>query len=100
MKKDAKLQVWKFPLTRLGVQAIRIPAGAHVLTVQSQNDTPCLWALCDVEAEQTVRHICVLATGAPAPRYGRLDYINTFQLQGGQLVFHAFEVEELSETSP
>jgi hypothetical protein len=84
--------IWKFPLAVTGAQAIAMPAGARILTVQPQGDHVCLWALVESNAPTLKRHIAIVGTGNPAPEWGDLKYIATFQLQGGALVFHAFEL--------
>jgi hypothetical protein len=84
--------VWKFPLDVADVQDVSIPKGAQLLTVQSQGTNVCLWAFCDPGAEKVKRYICILGTGHEAPDYGALNYISTFELHGGALVFHAFEI--------
>lgn len=71
---------------------MRIPTGAQILVVQPQGDSVCLWALCNTNAEKEKRRICILGTGHEAPDYGALKFISTFQLHGGALVFHAFEI--------
>ncbi len=84
--------IWKFPLIVAQVQDIAIPAGARILTVQTQADHVCLWALVESDAPKVTRRIAVIGTGNPAPDWGDLKYIATFQLHGGALVFHAFEI--------
>lgn len=83
--------IWKFPLGVADVQAIEMPARANFLTVQAQHDRPCLWAEVDPENERVERHILIVGTGHPMPDRV-LEYIGTFQLHDGQLVFHAFEL--------
>ena len=82
--------VWKFPLRVANSQAVQIPAGAKLLTVQAQGMAVCLWALCDSAALPEPRYIAIHGTGHEVYD-GLLEYISTFQMQGGALVFHAFE---------
>jgi hypothetical protein len=84
--------VWKFPLAVADVQPIDVPAGARILTVQAQGDMVNLWALVDTNASMEKRYIAVVGTGHEAPAHGQLKHISTFQLRGGALVFHAFEI--------
>lgn len=82
--------IWKFPLDIEDRVRIPLPAGAQLLSVQMQGETPCLWALVDPAAEKEMRYIDVYGTGHEMPdKPGR--YISTFQMMGGRLVFHAFE---------
>lgn len=86
------MRIWKFPLEVTDRQSMRIPAGAKLLTVQMQRETPCLWALVDDSTlEYEIRSIAIYGTGNPMPNDPG-DYIATFQLAGGALVFHAFEL--------
>ena len=84
------MRIWKFPLQVASLQTIEMPAGARILSVQTQFGRPELWALCDETAPLSERRIAVYGTGQPMPNvYGK--YVGTFQLDGGHLVFHAFE---------
>jgi len=89
-----KITIWKFPLMVIDNQIIRMPKGAEILTVQTQNEEPCLWALVDVEAELEARFIDIFGTGHPVFLFKRTNkkYIGTFQT--GQLVFHVFEAKD------
>ena len=70
-----------------------MPKGAEILTVQTQNDTPCIWALVDPDSETETRHFEVYGTGHDIHCDMGIErkYINTFQIQYGLLVFHLFE---------
>lgn len=83
--------IWKFPLKVADKQNIIMPIGAEILTVQVQNEEPCLWALVDPEAGMESRHIEIFGTGHTIEYFPGVSrkYISTFQLKGGQL--HAFE---------
>lgn len=83
--------IWKFPLELTFRQSIVMPVGAEILTVQIQNEIPCLWALVNPDEVVEFRHIEIFATGTRfydiiVPR----KYISTFQMGKGQLVYHAF----------
>lgn len=88
-------QIWKFPL-HPDVIAYDMPAGAKILTVQVQDDTPVLWALVNPLAPKEPRQIRFIPTGQDmeGDNNGGLEYINTFQIPTarGILVFHAFEI--------
>jgi hypothetical protein len=84
------MNIYKFPIRVTDVQAVRMSAGAQILTVQVQHGQPCIWAHLDPDQPPTTRTIEMFGTGhpiEPAPR----QYIGTVQLQGGGLVFHVFE---------
>lgn len=84
------MTIWKFPLEITDRQTVSMPGGAQILTVQTQNGTPCLWALVDEgESEKEDRSIYTQATGGPfVDDPGDLIYIGTYQLP--TLVFHVF----------
>lgn len=85
------MEIWKYGLGP-GQNVLGIPVGAALLTVQVQGSRPMLWAKVDPAARQEEREIHVLATGEEFDDAG-FKYINTFQISGGSLIFHAFEKE-------
>lgn len=93
--------IWKFSLAIDDDVWIDMPIGAEVLhvAVQGQSDNPrtaslYLWARVGPHAESERRHFRVAGTGHPLEggTPDPLVYIGTFQLAGGALVFHVFEV--------
>ena len=70
---------------------VRMPAGAQLLDVQVQNGSPVIWALVDTSRRLEPRTFEIVGTGhtLSTPPY---RHIATFQMHGGALVFHAFEV--------
>lgn len=86
------MKIWKYPLQIADRQHLRMPAGAKLLTVQTQTGLPQLWALVDEKAEHDYRAIAIYGTGNPMPDEPG-QYIATFQTHGGDLVWHAFEVK-------
>jgi hypothetical protein len=80
--------IWKYSLTP--DCTLSMPVGSIILTVQEQEQRPCLWALVDPAAPHECRRFRTYGTGHPvADDPG--EYIGTFQLNGGSLVFHLFE---------
>ena len=84
--------IWKFPLAVTDVQDIKMPRGAHVLTVQMQGDQACLWALVQPELDKARRRILIAGTGHEHESFPG-NYVATFQT--GPLVFHVFDLGEL-----
>jgi hypothetical protein len=82
--------VWKFSMPSRG--PIRMPKGAEILAVQTQHNEPQLWAKVDPHAELEDRYFEVVGTGHPIIE-PKAQYVGTFQLSSGDLVFHVFEVE-------
>lgn len=88
--------IWKFELETTDRQKVEMPIGAKILTVQTQNETPCLWALVNPERkERKERYFEVFGTGHKIPLDLSREYIGTYQLKGGSLVFHVFEIAEV-----
>lgn len=91
------MRIWKWTLAVTDVQTIELPVGAGILTVQMQGGEPQLWALCDENATaKDKRHIAIYGTGNLMPDEPG-EYLATFQMHGGALVFHAFEVAHAQE---
>jgi len=88
--------IWKWTLTIDDKQILTIPKGAQFLTVQTQNGSPQIWALCDETAPKVMRSIAIYGTGHPIPKNPG-QYIATFQLVNLGLVFHVFEIKEGKE---
>jgi hypothetical protein len=82
--------IWKFELHTTGQQLFDVPADSQILTVQMQNGTPCIWLMVDPDSElREGLTIEIFGTGHPMHDAER-EYIGTYQLDGGSLVFHAF----------
>ena len=88
--------IWKFELLPDKAPCAMMPRGAKVLCVQTQNGVPCIWALCDEEEQKVTRRFVVLGTGHDADAAIGAEYVGTFQLPGGKLVFHVFDCGEPS----
>ena len=84
------MTIWKFPLETTDYQTVQIPQGGEILCAQMQAETLCLWALVDPKVPLKNRHIRIFGTGHPVTGE-HLDYIGTYQINGGSLVFHVFE---------
>ncbi|TDQ79571.1 DUF7352 domain-containing protein [Sphingobacterium yanglingense] len=84
--------VWKYELNKRGIVFAKMPLGAEILSIQAQNNVPCIWALVDPEAELTDRAFETLATGEKVEDDNRRKYIGTYQMYGGEFVFHCFEL--------
>lgn len=82
--------IWKFPLRITDEQTLNLPASAELLSVQVQDDAPCLWVRLDPAAAVLPRRIVIHGTGhSVPPSTGR--HLGTCQFRGGALVFHVFE---------
>jgi hypothetical protein len=84
------MTIWKFPLEVVKEQKVSMPLGAEILSVQTQNIVPCMWAKVDPNAERVEVSILTHGTGHVVdPAVGL--FLGTYQLAGGDLVFHVFE---------
>ena len=83
--------IWKYKIFPEEKQQISIPEGAKILDVQMQRGVPCVWALVDPDAEHEIRTLVARGTGRPIiTRPG--EYIGTFQMAGGDLMLHLFDI--------
>ena len=88
------MNIWKYPLEVVPQQTVEMPFGSKILTVQVQQETPCLWALVDPGLYTVRREIHIVGTGHELEiSLSALKYINTFQQANGSLVWHVFEKE-------
>ena len=85
-------KIYKYAIEITDDQDIVMPVGAKILTVQNQNGVPCNWVLFVFFSEKLNVHIRVHGTGHNVTDSDRLEYIGTFQMCGGSLVFHVFKV--------
>lgn len=92
-----KETIWKYKLLLNGSQFIEIPIGAKILDVQIQNYEVCLWALVNPKLEKEKRCFEIFGTGHDicSDMGTSREYVGTFQLRDGALVFHLFEYTEI-----
>jgi len=90
------LSIFKYPVLIQDHFTLELPKDAKILTVQTQRGTPQLWAMVDSETEKEKRYFRLTGTGHPlGDDYLRIiNYIGTFQMVNGTLVFHLFEIKE------
>lgn len=86
--------IWKFPLQTVDAQVIHMPFGAQVLCLQSQGGAPTIWALVDPAAVLMERMFLTYGTGHQVTS-DRAEYVGTYQVNGGALVFHVFAADQL-----
>ena len=83
--------IYKFKLETTDKQGIRASMRAKPLCVQVQNGEPCLWMLVDTDYDNRDYEVFVKGTGHPiTPEEASLQYIGSYQLNNGALVFHVF----------
>lgn len=88
------MKIFKYTLALIDAQDIYLPSSAQILTIQTQYETPQLWALVDPDVVVSqARTILIFGAGNEITEdIQRLKYISTFQLARGRLIFHAFEL--------
>jgi hypothetical protein len=82
------ITIHKYPLLMTDVQEVLSHDGAEPLAVQMQKGVPTLWARVDTGRPPTSMRVDIVGTGQDAEGVG--DYVGTFHLEGGNLVFHVF----------
>ena len=85
------MRIWKYTIEVANHQELALHSEAKILAVQMQGGECRLWALVDeTKKDMATRRIAIYGTGHPIPDDPG-NYIGTFQIMGGDLVFHAFE---------
>ena len=82
--------IYKYALETMDAQRLTMRAGAEILCIQVQRGCPMIWASVDPQASFEQRTFRTYGTGFKIPdNPGR--YIGTYQLDGGDFVWHVFE---------
>lgn len=84
------VKIFKYKLQLIDRQAIQIPEGGEILTVQYQKGNLCLWALVEEHNPIQGRLIRIFGTGNPIMNDPG-NYIATVQQDHGDYVWHIFE---------
>lgn len=83
--------IYKYQIKVQDNMVIEMPKNAEVLTLQTQNFDPFIWVLVDTANPTEQRHFRLVGTGHSMNNES-VKYIGTFQMRGGAIVFHLFEV--------
>lgn len=86
------MRVYKYGVVLNNYFELELPKDAKILTVQMQHEKPYIWALVNPAEESEKRFFRVAKTGHPIDE-SNLQYIGSFQMNGGMLVFHLFEIK-------
>ena len=84
-------QIWKFQFPVQDDIEIEMPMDAEVLHVEVQGEMPCLWAQVDPSLPRVKRQFHLYGTGHHMHNTPQ-QHVGSFQMHGGALVFHLFEV--------
>ena len=87
-------KIWKYPVTFGSHFELAMPMGARILKLDIQFNVPQIWAMVEPGTEIEVRQFIIMGTGQPFPKSDRLEYIDSYQVNGGQYVWHVFEHKE------
>ena len=86
--------IWKYPVVFGSHFELTMPEGARVLKLDIQFNDPQMWFVLDPDQPIEVRRFQILGTGNPFDNLEELEYIDTYQVNGGQYVWHVFEHKE------
>lgn len=88
------MTIWKYELPLEDIFAIGMPKDAKILCVQISlvTDKPVMYALVDPENEFEQREFIMRGAGHLIEDASKYQYIGTFQMKNGILVFHVFEI--------
>ena len=82
--------ICKYPITVRDRFVLVMPQGARVLTVQSQREVPCIWALVDPSEPERLYEFALVGTGHKREDLDGMPYLGTVQLLDGGLILHVF----------
>lgn len=82
--------IFKYQLETTDEQIVEMPLGAEVLTVQVQNEIPCIWAKVNPNHTPIRYRFRIFGTGHTIEEDFTGKYIGTYQLFNGSGVFHIF----------
>jgi hypothetical protein len=89
MKKEFNMKtVYKYQLRGRYTTGLELPPQAQILSVQSQEGIPTLWALVDPQEETQQRYFRVVGTGWEIEE--EVNHIGTYM--EGAFVWHVFEI--------
>ena len=84
--------IYKYQLEIDDEQTLTLPAKAAILTVQVLDNVPHLYAVVDLDTEETEeRHILTFGTGHLIEDNLKAHYIGTYKVHDDKGVFHVFE---------
>jgi len=89
--------IYKYAVPVQDMFHLDLPRGAQCLHVDMQRGEPQLWALVEPANPRVRRQFTLVGTGHPAPTPDEAEYVGTFQMTNGLLVFHLFADPETSD---
>ncbi len=87
-------KVYKYPLGIKSSASIVMLKNTEILKLDLQNNQPCIWAIVDInQTEMKARTFRTYGTGQALEAHPG-EYIDSYQVDDGKLVFHVFETTE------
>ena len=86
------MRIYKYPMVITDKQTILMPKDAVILDIQIQDQQLVLWAIVNPGNEIEIRHFNIYGTGHEIDSEVSKQYIGTYKLFNGDLVFHVFEI--------
>jgi hypothetical protein len=86
--------IYKYPFEIKDDFVIEMTEDAEILTVQTQKELPCIWVIVNNNPDllQITHKFKLFGTGHPMPNNFKGNYVGTFQMYNGNLVYHLFEL--------
>ncbi len=84
-------RIYKYNLLVSDSQMVSLPLDSEILSVQMQGDSLMMWCLVDTNKASEQIIINIFGTGNPIDNDFKGLFIDTFQMNGGSLVFHVFK---------
>ena len=81
--------IYKYNFEITGSFSIKMPKGSKIFSVEEQSKKPAIWAIVDTSQKEESVFFELRGTGQP---FNGLEgeYIDTFYMFNGDLVFHLF----------
>jgi hypothetical protein len=86
--------IYKYPIDTLDQFTVRMPKGAQVVHVDMQMGSAQMWAMVDTEQSDVPRKFALRGTGHDCEDMPVSAHVGSFQMHGGRLVFHLFDLGE------
>ena len=87
-------KIFKYPIPVADEFFLQLTLFAEILTVQMQKSEPMLWVLLNPDEPNWERKFNLYGTGMTISADAH-NYIGSFQMLNGALIYHLFEVVDL-----
>lgn len=94
--------ILKYQLEAIVDQKVKVPLGAHVLSVGVQNESLCMWVACPTNTNKTMDvEVLIFVTGfqqVPDDILSTHHFMGTHMLNFGRFVTHVFVCKAAPES--